>query len=162
MGHTAPAGTVIGHIHLKVADLDRALSFWRDLLGLEVMQRHGSEAVFLSAGGYHHHVALNTWQSRGGPPPAPGSTGLFHVALLYPSRADLARVAARLVAAGWPLDGASDHGVSEAIYLRDPDGNGVELYRDRPRADWPRTEGGGVAMTTARLDLDALIAEAAG
>jgi catechol 2,3-dioxygenase len=154
------AGVRIGHVHLKVADLARGLGFWRDLLGLEVQQRMGSQAVFLSADGYHHHIGLNTWESAGGPPPAPGTTGLFHVALLYPDRASLARVLKRLVQAGYPLDGASDHGVSEALYLRDPDGNGVELYRDRPEAEWPRDAAGGLAMVTRRLDLRALLAEA--
>ena len=156
----AATGVRIGHVHLKVADLERALGFWRDLLGLEVQQRMGSQAVFLSADGYHHHIALNTWDSAGGSPPPPGSTGLFHVALLYPDRPALARVLKRLVEAGWPLDGASDHGVSEALYLRDPDGNGVELYRDRPPADWPRDAAGGLQMVTRRLDLRALLAEA--
>jgi len=152
--------TRIGHVHLKVADLERALAFWRDVIGLEEQQRRGDSAVFLSAGGYHHHIALNTWESQGGAPPAPGTTGLYHVALLYPSRAALAQALKRLVAAGWPLEGASDHGVSEAIYLRDPDGNGVELYRDRAREDWPRDAAGALAMVTRRLDLGALLAEA--
>jgi catechol 2,3-dioxygenase len=153
-------GTRIGHVHLKVADLDRALAFWRDVIGLEEQQRRGDSAVFLSAGGYHHHIALNTWESKDGAWPPPGTTGLYHVALLYPSRAALARALKRLVAAGWPLEGASDHGVSEAIYLRDPDGNGVELYRDRTREEWPRDAEGKLAMVTRRLDLDALLAEA--
>ncbi|HYF09191.1 MAG TPA: VOC family protein [Acetobacteraceae bacterium] len=153
-------GTRIGHVHLKVADLDRALAFWRDIIGMEEQQRYGDQAVFLSAGGYHHHIALNTWESRGGSPPAPGTTGLFHVALLYPSRPALARAVRRLLDANWPLEGASDHGVSEAIYLRDPDGNGVELYRDRAPADWPRDAAGRLAMHTRRLDLRALLAEA--
>lgn len=156
----APAGLRIGHVHLKVADLDRALAFWRDIIGLEVQQRMGSQAVFLSADGYHHHIGLNTWESAGGSPPPFGTTGLFHVALLYPDRAGLAQALKRLVAAGWPLEGASDHGVSEALYLRDPDGNGVELYRDRPPAEWPRDAAGGLAMVTRRLDLAALLAEA--
>lgn len=159
----APAlasGVRIGHVHLKVADLDRALGFWRDLLGLEEQQRYGAEAVFLSADGYHHHIALNTWESAGGPPPPRGTTGLYHVALLYPDRPALARILKRLVEAGYPLDGASDHGVSEALYLRDPDGNGVELYRDRAPAEWPRDAGGKLAMVTQRLDLRALLAEA--
>lgn len=160
MDYTAPAGTTIGHVHLKVADLDRALAFWQGILGFEVMQRYGPGAVFLSAGGYHHHIGLNTWESRGGRPPAPGSTGLYHVALLYPSRADLGAALARLVAARWPVDGAADHGVSEAIYLRDPDGNGVELYRDRAPADWPRDADGQLRMVNAPLDLAALLAEA--
>ena len=153
-------GTRIGHVHLKVAELDRALGFYRDVLGFEVTQRYGNEAVFLSAGGYHHHIALNTWESAGGPPPAPGTTGLYHLAILYPSRAALADALLRLDRAGIRLDGASDHGVSEALYLRDPDGNGVELYRDRPHAEWPRDEAGSLAMTTRRLDLAALRAEA--
>lgn len=154
------SGVRIGHVHLKVADLDRALAFWRDLLGLEEQQRIGAEAVFLSADGYHHHIALNTWESAGGPPPPRGTTGLFHVALLYPDRPALARILKRLVEAGYPLDGASDHGVSEALYLRDPDGNGVELYRDRAPAEWPRDAAGTLAMVTQRLDLRALLAEA--
>lgn len=155
-----PAGLRIGHVHLKVADLDRALGFWRDVIGLEVQQRMGG-AVFLSADGYHHHIALNTWESAGGGAPAPGTTGLYHVALLYPDRAALAAAARRVLAAGLRLDGASDHGVSEALYLRDPDGNGVELYCDRPQAAWPRDAAGQLAMTTRRLDLAALLAEPA-
>jgi catechol 2,3-dioxygenase len=154
------AGTRIGHVHLKVADLDRALAFYRDVLGFEVMQRYGDQAVFLSAGGYHHHLGLNTWESKGGRPPAPGTTGLYHTAILYPDRAALADALRRLVAAGIRLDGASDHGVSEALYLSDPDGNGVELYRDRPEAEWPRNPDGTLAMVTKRLDLQALLAEA--
>jgi catechol 2,3-dioxygenase len=157
----AITGIRIGHVHLKVADLDRALAFWRDLIGLEVQQRMGAQAVFLSADGYHHHIALNTWESAGGSPPPMGSTGLYHVALLYPGRPALARALKRLVEAGYPLEGASDHGVSEALYLRDPDGNGVELYRDRDRAEWPRDAAGALAMVTRRLDLGALLAEAA-
>ncbi len=152
-------GTRIGHVHLKVADLDRALAFWRDILGFEVTQRRDG-AVFLSAGGYHHHIALNTWESKDGPPPAPGTTGLYHVAILYPDRAQLADALRRIVRAGVRITGASDHGVSEAIYLNDPDGNGVELYRDKPREQWPRTADGTLSMTRARLDLDALMAEA--
>ena len=150
----------IGHVHLKVADLDRALAFYRDVLGFEVTQRYGAQAAFLSAGGYHHHIGLNTWESRGGSPPPPGSTGLYHVAILYPDRATLADALRRLVEASWPLDGASDHGVSEALYLRDPDGNGVELYCDRPEAEWPRDPDGRLAMTTGPLDVRALLAEA--
>jgi catechol 2,3-dioxygenase len=150
----------IGHVHLKVADLDRALAFYRDVLGFEVTQRVGAQAAFLSAGGYHHHLGLNTWESRGGSPPPPGTTGLYHVAILYPDRATLADALRRLVAASWPLDGASDHGVSEALYLRDPDGNGVELTRDRPEAEWPRDADGTLAMTTGPLDVRALLAEA--
>ncbi len=148
--------TRIGHVHLKVADIERALAFYRDVLGFEVTQRYGSQAVFLSAGGYHHHIALNTWESRGGEPPPRGTTGLYHLAILYPTRTALADALRRVLAAGIPIDGASDHGVSEAIYLRDPDGNGVELYRDRAPEDWPRTADGGLAMTTKPLDLAAL------
>jgi catechol 2,3-dioxygenase len=148
----------IGHVHLKVADLDRALAFYRDVLGFEVMARI-PDAVFLSAGGYHHHIALNTWHSKGGPPPPPNATGLYHVAILYPSRAMLADALRRLMAAGIRLEGASDHGVSEALYLSDPDGNGVELYRDRPESEWPRDPKGRIAMFTRRLDLDSLLAE---
>jgi catechol 2,3-dioxygenase len=150
----------IGHVHLKVADLERALGFYHGVLGFDVTQRMGDEAAFLSAGGYHHHLALNTWESRGGSPPPPGSTGLFHLAVRYPDRRTLADAVRRVVEAGIPLTGASDHGVSEAIYLRDPDGNGVELYRDRPREEWPRPgEGDGVAMFTRPLDLRGLLAE---
>ncbi|RAI58337.1 glyoxalase [Roseicella frigidaeris] len=149
----------IGHVHLKVADLDRALGFWRDVIGLEVQEIWAGQAAFLSAGGYHHHIALNTWESAGGPPPAPGTTGLYHVALLYPDRRALATALLRVLQAGIPLEGASDHGVSEAIYLRDPDGNGVELYRDRPRVEWPRTSEGTLHMTNRRFDLQALLAE---
>jgi catechol 2,3-dioxygenase len=152
-------GVDIGHVHLKVADIDRALAFWSGVLGFEVTQRYGRGAAFLSAGGYHHHIGLNTWESRGGPPPPPGTTGLYHVAVRYPTRAALADALRRLMAAGVPLDGASDHGVSEALYLRDPDQNGVELYWDRPREAWPRTPDGGLAMGTLPLDLDALLAE---
>jgi catechol 2,3-dioxygenase len=149
----------IGHVHLKVADLDRALKFYCGVLGFELQQRFGSQAAFISAGGYHHHIGLNTWESKGGPPPPPGTTGLYHVAILYPTRALLADALRRVLAAGIELEGASDHGVSEAIYLRDPDNNGVELYWDRPREQWPRTPDGGLAMFTHRLDLDALLAE---
>ena len=150
-------GTRIGHVHLKVADLDRALGFYVGVLGFRITQRLGDQAAFISAGGYHHHIGLNTWESRGGAAPPPGSTGLYHVAILYPDRAELADALQRLIAAGIPLDGASDHGVSEALYLRDPDGNGVELYRDRPEAEWPRDGAGELAMFTKRLDLDALL-----
>jgi catechol 2,3-dioxygenase len=143
----------IGHVHLKVADIDRALEFWHDALGFDVMHRYGDQAAFLSAGGYHHHIGLNTWESRGGSPPPPGTTGLYHVAIRYPDRRTLAEAVRSVLDAGIRLDGASDHGVSEAIYLQDPDGNGVELYRDRPREDWPPE------MTTAPLDLQALLAE---
>ncbi len=154
-------GTRIGHVHLKVADLERALAFYCGVLGFELTQRYGRDAAFISAGGYHHHIGLNTWESRGGQPPAPGTTGLFHVAILYPTRAALADALRRLIAAGVALDGASDHGVSEALYLRDPDQNGVELYWDRPEALWPRTNDGGLAMVTQRLDLEALLRERA-
>ena len=160
MGDAIDPGVRIGHVHLKVADLERAIGFWRDLLGFELTQRYGTQAAFLSAGGYHHHVALNTWESRGGRPPAPGTTGLYHVALLYPSRAALAGALRRVLAAGIRLDGAADHGVSEAVYLRDPDGNGVELAWDRPRESWPRDAGGNLAMVTEPLDLEALLSEA--
>ena len=153
-------GARIGHVHLKVADLDRALGFWCGVLGFELTQRYGAGAAFVSAGGYHHHIGLNTWESLGGSPPPPGTTGLYHLAILYPTRAALADALRRLMAAGIPLDGASDHGVSEALYLRDPDGNGVELYRDRPPEQWPRTPEGGLAMVTRRLDQDDLLAEA--
>ncbi|WPB84143.1 VOC family protein [Sediminicoccus rosea] len=157
--YTAPAETRIGHVHLKVADIPRALAFWRDVLGLTVMlERPG--AAFLSAGGYHHHIALNTWESEGGTPPPPHHTGLYHVAILYPDRAALAAALKRVLEAGVRLDGASDHGVSEALYLRDPDGNGVELYRDRPREEWPRDAAGEMTMFTRRLDVAALLAEA--
>ena len=147
----------VGHIHLKVADLERSLAFYRDVLGFEVTQRFGAQAVFLSAGGYHHHIGLNTWESAGGRPPAAGTTGLYHVALLYPTRATLGDALRRLLQAGIPLDGAADHGVSEALYLRDPDGNGVELYCDRPADQWPRTPDGTLAMYTRPLDLEGLL-----
>ena len=150
------AGTRIGHVHLKVADLKRALDFYCGVLGFELTQRYGSQAAFVSAGGYHHHIGLNTWQSAGGSPPPAGTTGLFHLAILYPTRAALADALARLAAAGVELDGASDHGVSEALYLRDPDDNGVELYWDRPQEQWPRTSDGGVDMYTRPLDLVSL------
>src|SRR5260221_9507699 len=152
------AGVRIGHVHLKVADLQRALDFYVGVLGFELTQRYGAQAAFISAGGYHHHIGLNTWESLGGSPPPPGSTGLFHTAILYPTRAALADALRRLMAAKIPLDGASDHGVSEALYLRDPDHNGVELYWDRPEAAWPRDAKGGLAMVTARLDLNNLLA----
>lgn len=155
-----PPTTRVGHVHLKVADLDRAIAFYAGILGFEVQQRLGTQAAFLSAGGYHHHIGLNTWESAGATPPPPGHTGLYHTAFLFPDRASLAAVLRRLIAAGWPLTGASDHGVSEALYLDDPDGNGVELYRDRPHADWPRNPDGSLAMFTTRLDLTALLAEA--
>jgi catechol 2,3-dioxygenase len=152
-------GVRIGHVHLKVADLDRAIGFYRDVLGFEITQRYGTQAAFLSAGGYHHHIGLNTWESAGGSPPPPGSTGLFHLAILYPTRAELADALRRLIRAGIPLEGASDHGVSEALYLRDPDGNGVELSWDRPREQWPMTADGKLAMYTRWLDLDDLLAQ---
>ena len=153
------ADTSIGHVHLKVADLDRALGFYCGVLGFELMQRFGRQAAFISAGGYHHQIGLNTWESRGGSPPARGTTGLYHLAILYPTRPDLADALRRLIAADIPLDGVADHGVSEALYLRDPDGNGVELYRDRPRAEWPRDDQGVLAMITAPLDLHDLLRE---
>lgn len=158
---TAPIhpGTAIGHVHLKVSDLQRALDFYCGVLGFELTQRYGSQAAFVSAGGYHHHIGLNTWESQGGSPPAPGTTGLYHLAVLYPTRAALADALRRLMAAGIPLDGASDHGVSEALYLRDPDDNGVELYWDRAGEEWPRTPDGGLAMFTRRLDLEDLLKE---
>lgn len=150
----------IGHVHLKVSNLARSLDFWHGVLGLEVMQEMGTQAVFLSAGGYHHHIALNTWESAGGRPPPDKSTGLYHVALLYPSRAALADALRRLVDAGITLEGAADHGVSEALYLRDPDDNGVELYWDRPREEWPRDLDGNLTMFTRPLDLQKLLAQA--
>ncbi len=152
------AGTRIGHVHLKVADLARALGFYCGVLGFELMQRYGTQAAFISAGGYHHHLGLNTWESLGATPPPPGHTGLFHTAILYPSRAALGDALRRLHAAKIPLDGASDHGVSEALYLRDPDQNGVELYWDRPQENWPRTPDGQLAMHTRPLDLAGLLA----
>jgi catechol 2,3-dioxygenase len=154
-------GVRIGHVHLKVADLERALNFYCGVLGFELQQRFGAQAAFISAGGYHHHIGLNTWESKGGSPPPPHSTGLYHLAILYPTRATLAAALRRVLAADIELDGAADHGVSEAIYLRDPDGNGVELYRDRPAAEWPRTPDGGLAMFTHALDLNGLLADAA-
>lgn len=158
--YLAPAGTSIGHVHLKVSDLERAVAFYRDKLGFELQSRYGTEAAFMSAGGYHHHIGLNTWQSRAGSPPAPGTTGLFHFAILYPDRASLATVLKRLLDSGWPIDGASDHGVSEAIYLSDPDGNGIELYVDRAKEEWPRNVDGSLAMATLPLDLEDLLAQA--
>ena len=152
-------GVEIGHVHLKVADLDRAIRFYRDVLGFELQQQVGDQAAFLSAGGYHHHIGLNTWESRGGSPPPRGTTGLFHAAIRYPTRKALADALRRLGEAGVQLDGASDHGASEALYLRDPDGNGLELYWDRPREEWPRSADGKVAMFTAPLDLRSLMAE---
>ena len=167
MGERTSLGIVIdplakvGHIHLKVSDLERAIGFYRDVLGFELQQQLGDEAAFLSAGGYHHHVGLNTWQSRGGSPPPPGTTGLFHVAFLYPTRESLAKAAQEVIDAGVELTGASDHGVSEAIYLSDPDGNGIELYWDRPQEEWPRREGGELELFTAPLNLQKLLALAA-
>jgi len=149
----------IGHVHLKVADLERALAFYCGILGFELTQRYGSAAAFISAGGYHHHIGLNTWESHGGSPPPEGTTGLYHLAIRYPDRRTLADALRRVGAAGIPLDGASDHGVSEALYLHDPDGNGVELYWDRPEAEWPRTADGRLAMYTKQLDLASLLAE---
>lgn len=149
----------IGHVHLKVADLERAIGFYRGVLGFEITQRYGEQAAFLSAGGYHHHIGLNTWESLDGPPPPAGTTGLYHLAILYPTRAALADALRRVLDAGIPLDGASDHGVSEALYLRDPDDNGVELYWDRPHEQWPRTPDGRLAMFTRRLDVKSLIEE---
>src|ERR1700709_139599 len=154
---TIPAGTRIGHVHLKVADIDRALKFYCGVLGFELMQRFGPGAAFISAGGYHHHIGLNTWESKGGSPPPSGTTGLFHTAILYPTRPALADALHRVISAGIQLDGASDHGVSEALYLRDPDENGVELYRDRAAAEWPRNPDGALAMFTRKLDLDDLM-----
>jgi catechol 2,3-dioxygenase len=154
------AGVRIGHVHLKVADIDRALAFYCGVLGFELMQRFGKEAAFVSAGGYHHHIGLNTWESRGGSPPPQGTTGLYHLAILYPTRAALGDALRRLMEAKIPLDGASDHGVSEALYLRDPDENGVELYWDRPREVWPRTPDGKLTMYTRHLDLMSLLAAA--
>ena len=149
----------IGHVHLKVADLERALGFYCGVLGFELMQRFGNSAAFISAGGYHHHIGLNTWESLGGSPPPPGSTGLYHLAILYPTRASLANALRRLQQANIPLDGAADHGVSEALYLHDPDENGVELYWDRPQEQWPRTADGELAMFTKRLDVERLLGE---
>src|SRR6187402_2519180 len=167
MKHEDPSATTravgakvrIGHVHLKVADLERAIAFYRDVLGFELTQRFGAQAAFLSAGGYHHHIGLNTWESQGGSPPPPGATGLYHVAIVYPTRAELADALRRLIQAEIPLDGASDHGVSEALYLRDPDGNGVELYWDRPQEQWPRTSNGGLNMITHPLNLEGLLKE---
>lgn len=164
MDYVIDEGARVGHVHLKVSDLERSIAFYRDVLGFELQQRFGSEAAFLSAGGYHHHVGLNTWMSRGGPPAPGGSAGLFHAAFLYPTRAALARAVVRVVEARVPLSGASDHGVSEAVYLADPDQNGIELYWDRPREEWPRPAEGddAVAMFTQPLDLQDLLAQAEG
>ena len=160
MAEPIDPGVDIGHVHLKVADLERSLEFYCGVLGFELQQRYGDEAAFVSAGGYHHHIGLNTWHSKGGSPPAPGTTGLFHFAIRYPSRAALADALRRLVGAGIHLEGASDHGVSEALYLRDPDGNGVELYHDRPKEEWPRNPDGTLGMFTRPLDVRALLADA--
>jgi len=161
MEYVAPAGLSVGHVHLKVADLERSIAFYRDVLGLELMQRYGTQAAFMSAGGYHHHLGLNTWESQGGRRPGAGTTGLYHSAFLYPDRASLGRALARVLEKGVVLTGAADHGVSEAIYFDDPDGNGVEIYRDRPPRDWPRDADGNLEMFNARLDLEAIIAEGA-
>lgn len=157
MNAPIPAGTKIGHVHLKVANIDRALGFYCGVLGFEVTRRIGDEVAFISAGGYHHHLGLNTWDSKDGAPPAPGTTGLYHTAILYASRADLADAFRRVVAAGIALDGSADHGVSLALYLRDPDQNGVELYHDKPQEEWPHDEAGHLVMYNKRFDLDALL-----
>ncbi len=161
MRYAAPNDIQVGHIHLKVADLDRAIDFYTNVLGFEVQQRYGARAAFLAAGGYHHQIGLNTWHSRGGSAPAPNATGLYHVAFLYPDRASLGAAIKSVLDSGVPLDGAADHGVSEAVYFQDPDGNGIELYRDRDPSDWPRTADGDLAMVNDPLDVDALVAEAA-
>ena len=155
-----PAGTTIGHVHLRVADLERAVTFYRDVMGFEETQRYGAQAAFLSAGGYHHHIGLNTWESRGGSPPPAGTTGLFHFAINYPTRRDLAVALRRLLDHGWSIDGASDHGTHEALYLHDPDFNGIELAWDRDQSEWPINADGRLEMVTRRLDLDGLLAEA--
>ena len=160
MPYTIPAQTRIGHVHLKVSSIPKALEFYRDLLGFKVMSTYGEQAAFISAGGYHHHIGLNTWYSKGGEPAPKGSTGLFHTAILYPTRKDLAIALKRLVDANYPLTGAADHGVSEALYLDDPDGNGVELYWDKPESEWPKKADGSLDMYTTRLDVEALLAEA--
>ncbi|WP_297614613.1 VOC family protein [uncultured Roseicyclus sp.] len=156
--HPSPTGALIGHVHLKVSDLERSIAFYRDVIGLQVQQRYGEQAAFLSFDGYHHHLGLNTWHSAGGPRPAPEATGLYHTAFLFPDRGALAQALRRVLAAGVALDGAADHGVSEAIYLSDPDGNGIELYRDRAPEDWPRDADGQLQMINARLDLAGLLA----
>jgi len=158
MPYTAPPATRVGHIHLRVSDIDRAIGFYGDVLGFETTQRYGAQAAFLSAGGYHHHIGLNTWESLGAGPAPAGHTGLYHTAFLYPTKADLARVFRSVIQAGIPLDGAADHGVSLALYLRDPDQNGVELYWDRPEEDWPRNADGTLAMSNSAIDLEALLA----
>jgi catechol 2,3-dioxygenase len=157
MEYTVPAGTRIGHVHLKVSDLDKALSFYQGLLGFEIIQRYGTQAVFIAAGGYHHHIGLNTWYSKHAPPAPQNTCGLFHTAILYPTRRDLAIVVKRLLDADYPLTGVADHGVSEAIYLNDPDGNGVELYWDRPREQWPLDADGNLKMVTEPLNLNELV-----
>lgn len=160
MPFIAPPATRIGHVHLKVADLDRAMGFYIGVLGFELVTRYGAQAAFLSAGGYHHHIGLNTWESLGATPPPPGHTGLYHTAFLYPDRKSLAQVLKSVLDAGIEIDGAADHGVSEAIYLRDPDQNGVELYRDRPAAEWPRDVTRALKMSNSRFDLNKLLSEA--
>ncbi len=159
MPHKTHPQTSIGHVHLKVSDLDRAIAFYRDVMGFELQVKYGAQAAFLSAGGYHHHIGLNTWDSRGGTAPGHGTTGLYHVAFLYPDRAALAATLHSVLAAGVQISGAADHGVSEAIYFNDPDGNGIEIYRDRPQEDWPRDASGAIKMSNTALDLDALLAE---
>ena len=159
MSYIIPASTRIGHVHLKVADIPRALKFYQELLGFQIEQWYGTEAVFISAGGYHHHIGLNTWHSKNGPPAPQRAAGLYHTAIVYPTRKDLATILKRLIDAGYPLTGMSDHGVSEAIYLNDPDGNGVELYWDRPAASWPRDAKGNIEMGTEALDVKGLLAE---
>jgi catechol 2,3-dioxygenase len=159
MSYTVPAGTSIGHVHLKVSNIENSLAFYQGLLGFTITQHYGTEAVFLSAGGYHHHIGLNTWYSRGASPAAANSTGLFHTAILYPTRKDLAKVVQQILDAGYPLTGASNHGVSEAIYLNDPDMNGVELYWDKPKEAWPLDESGNLAMITEPLFIADLLAE---
>src|SRR5687767_4280840 len=159
MSYTIPAGTRIGHVHLKVADIERSLQFYRDLLGFEIMQWYGKDAVFISAGGYHHHIGLNTWHSKNRGPAQVNSAGLYHVAILYPERKDLALVLQRLVTVKYPISGAADHGVSEALYMNDPDGNGIELYWDKPKAQWPLDEAGNLQMVSDPLDFDGLLQE---
>ena len=159
MSYTVPAQTKIGHVHLKVSDIEHSLQFYRDLLGFEVKQRYGSSAVFISAGGYHHHIGLNTWHSKGAGPAPVHAVGLYHTAILYPTRKDLAVILKRIMDTNYPLTGASDHGVSEALYLDDPDGNGVELYWDKPKEAWPVAADGLLNMVTERLDLEGLLRE---
>jgi len=159
--YTVPDGTAIGHVHLKVSNIERALEFYQGLLGFEIIQRRGEDAVFISAGGYHHHIGLNTWHSKDMPPAPKNTTGLFHIAILYPTRKDLSAILRRLLDAGVELDGASDHGVSEALYLSDPDQNGIELYWDKPKSEWPKTEAGQLTMVTERLNLENLLSETA-